>query len=114
MPSEDALAATVVNRLKLRRGRCRSPNFRQPEPFAAQSVVHHLPVHRMPVIFPIPLSHFHNIPFDNRGNIGESNPREAASRTSQHDVRPTTQGHRKPFDHSYRATANPFPRVTLR
>jgi len=28
----------------------------QPEPFAAQSVVHQLPVHRMPVIFPVLLA----------------------------------------------------------
>src|SRR5882724_4539431 len=114
MPSEDALAATVVNRLKLRRGRCRSPNFRQPEPFAAQSVVHHLPVHRMPVIFPSAPSHLQHIPYDQRGNMRESNPREARSTTLQEAVRPIQQGNREAFEHVYKANSELVRRICLR
>src|SRR5258708_37166505 len=114
MPPQDALASTVVNRLKLRRGRCRSPNFIQPEPFAAQSVVHHLPVDRMPVIFPSASSVAQYIPYDQRGNMRESNPREVCSTTLHKAARPIQQCNREAFEHVYKANSELVRRICLR
>jgi RNA polymerase sigma-70 factor (ECF subfamily) len=77
-------------------------------------MVRQLPFHPMPVIFPSAPSLAQYIPYDQRGNMRESNPREARCATLQEAIRPIEQCNPEAFERVYKANSELVRRICLR